>query len=207
MLCIQQAKARGLKRFIFEGTELNLVHTCCPFITMNPGYAGRAELPDNLKVKTSSVGGGKDIQAASGNSFVMHFSCWPRHEIRALHVTAVFLTLRHQGRPKIAHYPTADRQMKTESLTALPRTGFGAGRVKIRPKLPWPLPWPVSVDITELEPTCRKSHTANGQPVGKCKKSHSTLPPTVLGADQVKIHVPWPFTCRVLQFWAFHLHG
>jgi len=46
---IQDAIREKKTRFNFQGEDIRLIWTVGLFITMNPGYAGRTELPENLK--------------------------------------------------------------------------------------------------------------------------------------------------------------
>jgi dynein heavy chain len=55
LLTLFGAKDKNQTEIVFEGSTIKILPTFCVFITMNPGYAGRTELPDNLKALFRSI--------------------------------------------------------------------------------------------------------------------------------------------------------
>eukprot|EP00102_Acyrthosiphon_pisum_P021804 XP_016659014.1 PREDICTED: dynein heavy chain 6, axonemal-like [Acyrthosiphon pisum] len=55
LITITNAKLTNANKFTFEGREIRLIRTCAAFITINPEYSGRSQLPDNLQTLFRSV--------------------------------------------------------------------------------------------------------------------------------------------------------
>ena len=92
------AKKATVDRFVFEGENIAMIPSFHIAVTMNPGYSGRSELPDNLKEICRPI--------AMMVRSPLEELCLTLPQAPILTITATLTQVRSRSRSSASPYPT-----------------------------------------------------------------------------------------------------